>query len=69
MKNKEYAASKGLISLEQLQEERMAFLLCEGFDEAGREYPTLDAWLSRLAIKPSYEPVAGGRGIGDWGNG
>jgi len=68
MKNREYAASKGM-TLEQLQAERMAFLQTEGYDEAGKEYQTLDAWLARKPLQPSYEPVDGGRGMGDWGNG
>ena len=63
MTNAEYAASKG-ITLEQLRAENMAFLQCEGYDDAGNEYETLDAWLDRKQPKQTLDPVDGGRGAG-----
>ena len=64
----EMAARHGL-TMEQLQAERMAYLQCEGYDDAGREYATLAAWLARKPIKESYEPDMGGRGVGEYGRG
>ena len=64
----EYAKDHGL-TIEQLQAERMSYLQCEGYDDAGNEYATLDAWLARKPIKESYEPYGGGRGAGDYGHG
>ena len=66
MTNSEYAASKG-ITVEQLRAENMAFLQCEGYDDAGNEYETLDAWLDRKAPKETMDPVDGGRGVGQYG--
>ena len=66
MTNREYAASKG-ITLEQLQAERMAWLQCEGYDDAGREYDTVDAWLDRKPVRESRDPYDGPRGAGQYG--
>mgnify|MGYP000884413537 CR=1 FL=1 len=46
MKAIEYAKIKGL-TLAQLSEEMQAFAMCEGWDEDGKEYETLDAWIDR----------------------
>lgn len=58
MTNAEYAASKG-ITLEQLRAENIEFLQSEGFDGAGNEYETLDAWLDRKPVKMTADPVDG----------
>ena len=63
MTNAEYATTKG-ITLEQLRDENMAFLQCEGYDDAGNEYETLDAWLDRKQPKQTLDSVDGGRGAG-----
>ena len=66
MKKSEYAASKGL-TLEQLRDESLAFLECEGYDDKGNEYQTLDEWLCRKPIRPTADPIDGGRGSGAYG--
>ena len=63
MTNREYAKSKGL-AVEQLQDEYIAFIENEGYDEYGNEYQTLDRWLDRKAIQAIPEPIDGGRGMG-----
>ena len=59
----EYAKSKG-ITVERLRAESLEFLNCEGYDDDGNEYETLDAWLDRKPIRDPYEPYDGGRGAG-----
>jgi hypothetical protein len=66
MTRKEYAAKKG-ITTDRLRAEELAFLESEGYDEAGQEYDTLDAWIDRKPIREHYEPYDGGRGIGQYG--
>lgn len=66
MTNGEYANSKG-ITVAQFQEAKMAYLQCEGYDDAGNEYDTLDAWIDRRPVALSYEPDMGGRGVGQLG--
>ncbi len=65
---RQYAARHG-ITLEQLQAERMEYLQCEGYDDAGNEYLTLDAWLARQPVQESHDPYDGGRGVGELGLG
>ena len=62
----EYAKSKG-ITVEQLQREQMMYLQCEGYDDAGSEYRTLDEWLARKPICDTRDPYDGGRGSGQYG--
>ena len=66
MTKREYAKSKG-ITLERLQVEQLAFLENEGYDDAGNEYETLDAWIDRKQPKQIIDPVDGGRGAGQMG--
>jgi len=66
MTKKEYAESKG-ITMARLQEEELAFLYCEGYDDNGNEYLTLDAWISRKPTMGPMDPVDGGRGAGQYG--
>ena len=64
MTNGEYATKYGL-TLTQLQVEKMAYLQCEGYDDAGNEYETFDAWLvRRKQSTQTLDPVDGGRGSG-----
>lgn len=63
MTNQEYAASKG-ITEEELKREMLDFLNCEGYDDSGNEYETLDAWLARKQPRQTLDPVDGGRGAG-----
>ena len=64
----EYAVSKGL-TLSQLNQEQQAYLQCEGYDDAGRVYETLDAWLARKPVSVLHDPQIGGRGVGQYGLG
>jgi hypothetical protein len=66
MTNAEYATLKGL-TLEQLKRENLAYLQCEGYDEDGNEYETLDAWLDRRRLFGPRDPFDGGRGAGQYG--
>jgi len=63
MKMSEYAKLKGL-TLEQLKAENMAFLQCEGYDDEGNEYETLNDWIDRKQTKQTIDPFDGGRGAG-----
>lgn len=67
MKRSEYAAKKG-ITVEKLMQEEMEFLQNEGYDDAGNEYDTLDAWIDRKPIQDPIDPYDGGRGAGQMGN-
>jgi len=66
MTKREYATKHG-ITVAQLQREQMAYLQCEGYDDAGNEYDTLDAWLARKPIRETRDPYDGGRGAGQYG--
>ena len=66
MTKAEYAAKKG-ITVEKLNRESMAFLQCEGYDDNGNEYKTLDDWLNRRPVEETYDIVDGGRGAGMFG--
>lgn len=66
MTRKEYAEKKG-ITVEKLRQEEYDFLQCEGYDDAGNEYETLDAWIDRKQIKETCDPYDGGRGTGQMG--
>ena len=66
MTRKEYAAKKGL-TVEALREQELAWLQNEGYDDDGKEYETLDAWIDRKPARMSYDPYDGGRGSGNYG--
>jgi hypothetical protein len=66
MTRKEYADSKG-ITTAQLREIELEFLQCEGYDDAGRKYDTLDAWIDRKPVMESRDLYDGGRGAGMFG--
>jgi len=66
MKKAEYAKSKG-ITVDKLRDEQVSFAMSEGYDGAGNEYGTLDAWIDRKQPKQIVDPFDGGRGAGQMG--
>ena len=60
-------ANKLGISVAELRRQSLEFLQCEGYDDAGHEYDTLDAWIERKPIMESIDQIDGGRGSGCYG--
>lgn len=66
MTRAEYAATKNITTL-QLRVLEMAWLECEGYDDVGNEYETLDAWIARRQPQQIIDPIDGGRGVNQYG--